>query len=119
MAKIAVCHRLMINLSFGTQAWYDAGAGSYFAPASTLFAIQLFLFGWVEGRRMQDYNKPGMPTVTQADDIHLLSALPWDILLPSSLNFRSVQARPTRTPSSRTTSCQVVHLLCLFMACCV
>lgn len=52
------------------QAWYDAGAGSYFAPSSTLFAIQLFLFAWVEGRRMQDYNKPGMPLFAiQATDV--------------------------------------------------
>jgi hypothetical protein len=41
------------------QAWYEAGAGNYFAPASTLFAVQLFLFAWVEFRRLQDYNKPG------------------------------------------------------------
>lgn len=52
-----------MRFSTKTQAWYDAGAGSYFAPPSTLFAIQLFLFAWVEGRRMQDYNKPGMPSV--------------------------------------------------------
>jgi light-harvesting complex I chlorophyll a/b binding protein 2/light-harvesting complex I chlorophyll a/b binding protein 4 len=54
---------ILSNLGTGgpaaQQAWYDAGAGSYFAPSSTLFAIQLFLFAWVEGRRMQDYNKPG------------------------------------------------------------
>lgn len=41
------------------QEWYNAGAGTYFAPASTLFAVQLFLFSWVEFRRLQDYNKPG------------------------------------------------------------
>lgn len=41
------------------QAWYDAGAGTYFAPSSTLFAIEFFLMAWVEGRRLQDYNKPG------------------------------------------------------------
>lgn len=41
------------------QAWYEAGAYNYFAPASTLFAVQLFLFAWVEFRRLQDYNKPG------------------------------------------------------------
>ena len=29
-----------------------------------------------------------------------------------------MQARPTRTPSSRTTSCQVLELTCLLVACC-
>ena len=77
MAKIAVCHRLMTNLLFGKQAWYDAGAGSYFAPSSTLFAIQLFLFAWVEGRRMQDYNKPGTPFVIRPL-IHKLACLQLD-----------------------------------------
>ena len=39
--------------------WYEAGAYTYFAPASTLFIVQLFLFGWVEARRYQDYRNPG------------------------------------------------------------
>ena len=39
--------------------WYEAGAYTYFAPASSLFIAQLFLFGWVEARRYQDYRAPG------------------------------------------------------------
>ncbi|GFR49382.1 hypothetical protein Agub_g11433, partial [Astrephomene gubernaculifera] len=40
-------------------AWYDAGKFEYFAPASTLFIVQMLLFGWVEVRRYRDYLKPG------------------------------------------------------------
>ncbi len=32
---------------------YDAGAFEYFAPSSSLLAVELFLFAWVEGRRYQ------------------------------------------------------------------
>jgi hypothetical protein len=32
-------------------AWFDAGKQEYFAPASTLFIVQMVLFGWVEMRR--------------------------------------------------------------------
>ncbi len=32
-------------------AWFDAGKQEYFAPASTLFIVQMFLFGWAETRR--------------------------------------------------------------------
>jgi hypothetical protein len=39
--------------------WYEAGAYKYFAPASSLFIVQLFLFAFVEARRYQDYKKPG------------------------------------------------------------
>ena len=39
--------------------WYEAGAYKYFAPASSLFIAQLFLFAFVEARRYQDYKKPG------------------------------------------------------------
>lgn len=40
-------------------AWFDAGKFDYFAPAGTLFAIQMFFFGWAEIRRLQDIRKPG------------------------------------------------------------
>lgn len=40
-------------------AWYDAGKFEYFAPANTLFAIQMLLFAWAELRRLQDIQKPG------------------------------------------------------------
>jgi len=39
--------------------WYEAGAYPYFAPVSTLFIVQMFLFAWVEFRRWQDMIKPG------------------------------------------------------------
>jgi hypothetical protein len=39
--------------------WYEAGAYTYFAPPSSLFIAQLFLFGWVEARRYQDMKSPG------------------------------------------------------------
>lgn len=32
-------------------AWYDAGKFEYFAPASSLFGVQMLLFAWVEIRR--------------------------------------------------------------------
>ena len=38
---------------------YDAGKYSYFAPASSLFMVQMVLFAWVEFRRWQDMIKPG------------------------------------------------------------
>ena len=41
------------------QPWYDAGAGNYWAPSSTLLGIEFFLMAWVEIRRLQDYKKPG------------------------------------------------------------
>lgn len=31
--------------------WFDAGKFEYFAPASTLFIVQMLLFAWVEIRR--------------------------------------------------------------------
>ena len=40
---------------------YDAGAFEYFAPSSSLFAVELFLFAWVEGRRYQA-SKGGVAT---------------------------------------------------------
>lgn len=33
-------------------------------PAKGLFAVQLFMFAWVELRRLQDYNKPGTVSLT-------------------------------------------------------
>lgn len=42
---------------------FSAGAGDYGTPASTLFAIQLFLMSWVEFRRLQDMKQPGEPPV--------------------------------------------------------
>jgi light-harvesting complex I chlorophyll a/b binding protein 2/light-harvesting complex I chlorophyll a/b binding protein 4 len=53
--------------------WYEAGAYTYFAPASSLFIAQLFLFGWVEARRYQDYRKPGSAS---QDPIFTGNALP-------------------------------------------
>jgi hypothetical protein len=54
---------LLGNASLGGPAakmpWYEAGAYTYFAPASSLFIAQLFLFGFVEARRYQDYRAPG------------------------------------------------------------
>lgn len=44
-------------------AWYDAGKFQYFAPTSTLLAIQFLLFAWVEIRRYQDMVKPGSANV--------------------------------------------------------
>lgn len=31
--------------------WFEAGKYEYFAPPSTLFAVMMFLFAWVEFRR--------------------------------------------------------------------
>lgn len=31
--------------------WYEAGKFEYFAPASTLFGVQMLLFAWVELNR--------------------------------------------------------------------
>eukprot|EP00244_Chara_vulgaris_P005656 TRINITY_DN21_c0_g2_i4.p2 TRINITY_DN21_c0_g2~~TRINITY_DN21_c0_g2_i4.p2 ORF type:complete len:272 (+),score=43.72 TRINITY_DN21_c0_g2_i4:222-1037(+) len=39
--------------------WYDAGKADYFASASTLFIVELFLFAWVESRRWMDIINPG------------------------------------------------------------
>jgi hypothetical protein len=46
----------------GFAQWYEAGqkaiGGSPF-PFASLFAIQLFLMGWAEGKRWMDIRKPG------------------------------------------------------------
>eukprot|EP00775_Hariotina_reticulata_P004546 gene4546-4798_t len=39
--------------------WFEAGKFEYFAPPSTLFAVMMFLFAFVEFRRLQDIRKPG------------------------------------------------------------
>ena len=39
--------------------WYTAGSQKYFADPKTLFVIQLFLFAFVEFRRLQDIKIPG------------------------------------------------------------
>ena len=39
--------------------WFTAGSQQYFADPKVLFMIQLFLFHWVEIRRLQDYKNPG------------------------------------------------------------
>lgn len=39
--------------------WTTAGAQQYFADPKVLFMVQLFLFHFVEIRRLQDYKKPG------------------------------------------------------------
>jgi len=46
--------------------WFTAGSQTYFADAKTLFVIQLFLFSWVEFRRLQDYRKPGSANQVRA-----------------------------------------------------
>ena len=46
------------NMGVGTGR-YNAGAYPYFAPVSTLFIVQMFMFAWVEFRRWQDMKKPG------------------------------------------------------------
>ena len=53
--------------------WYTAGAQTSPADAKTLFIIQLFLFHWVEIRRLQDYKNPG--SVNQ-DPIFTSNSLP-------------------------------------------
>ena len=40
-------------------SWFDAGSKSYFADPWTLFAVQMALMGWAEGRRWADYVNPG------------------------------------------------------------
>ncbi len=42
--------------------WFKASDFTYFAPTSTLFIVELFLFAWVEVRRYQDMVKPGRCT---------------------------------------------------------
>ena len=39
--------------------WFEAGKFEYFAPPKALFAVMMFLFAWVEIRRLQDMRKPG------------------------------------------------------------
>jgi len=39
--------------------WFEAGKYEYFAPPSALFASMMFLFAFVEFRRLQDIRKPG------------------------------------------------------------
>uniref|UniRef100_A0A0F7H162 Chlorophyll a-b binding protein, chloroplastic n=1 Tax=Habenaria pantlingiana TaxID=1498489 RepID=A0A0F7H162_9ASPA len=40
-------------------SWYDAGSQQYFADPFTLFAGQMALMGWAEGRRWADLVRPG------------------------------------------------------------
>lgn len=40
-------------------SWYNAGSEHYFTDSATLFAVQMILMGWVEGRRWADIIKPG------------------------------------------------------------
>lgn len=42
-----------------TPSWYTAGEYEYFADGPTLFAVELLLMGWAEGRRWADIVKPG------------------------------------------------------------
>jgi len=53
--------------------WFEAGKAEYFAPASTLFLVELILFGWVEGRRYFDIVNPGS---TNQDPIFTNNKLP-------------------------------------------
>ncbi|KAF8068420.1 LHCA4 [Scenedesmus sp. PABB004] len=39
--------------------WFEAGKYEYFAPPQALFASMMFLFAFVEFRRLQDIRKPG------------------------------------------------------------
>jgi light-harvesting complex I chlorophyll a/b binding protein 2/light-harvesting complex I chlorophyll a/b binding protein 4 len=54
-------------------SWLDAGKFEYFAPASALFGVQMFLFAWAEFRRYQDYVKPGS---ANQDPIFTSNSLP-------------------------------------------
>lgn len=40
-------------------SWYNAGSQHYFTDSTTLFAVQMILMGWVEGRRWADMINPG------------------------------------------------------------
>lgn len=40
-------------------SWFDAGSRQYFADPWTLFAVQMALMGWAEGRRWADFVNPG------------------------------------------------------------
>ena len=51
----------------------SAGKFQYFAPATTLTMVELFLFAWVEVRRYQDMVKPGS---TNQDPIFSQYSLP-------------------------------------------
>ena len=39
--------------------WYEAGEYTYFATAGSLWAVQVLLMGWAEGRRWVDMKNPG------------------------------------------------------------
>eukprot|EP00208_Stichococcus_sp_RCC1054_P002337 CAMPEP_0206137864 /NCGR_PEP_ID=MMETSP1473-20131121/2899_1 /ASSEMBLY_ACC=CAM_ASM_001109 /TAXON_ID=1461547 /ORGANISM="Stichococcus sp, Strain RCC1054" /LENGTH=243 /DNA_ID=CAMNT_0053531121 /DNA_START=118 /DNA_END=849 /DNA_ORIENTATION=+ len=68
-----VLHNLGTGGPAAAQPWFSAGAGDYGTPASTLFAIQLFLMSWVEFRRLQDMKQPGS---TNQDPIFSNNKLP-------------------------------------------
>eukprot|EP00879_Flechtneria_rotunda_P003223 GHRR01003446.1.p1 GENE.GHRR01003446.1~~GHRR01003446.1.p1 ORF type:complete len:259 (+),score=104.03 GHRR01003446.1:82-858(+) len=68
---------LLRSLGLGGPAaqtpWFAAGTYDYFAPPKALFAVMMFLFAWVEIRRLQDIRKPG--SVNQ-DPIFTNNSLP-------------------------------------------
>lgn len=49
----------ILNVPF----WYTAGELEYFADGPTLFAVELALIGWAEGRRWADILRPGSVNV--------------------------------------------------------
>jgi len=56
MLGVAGC---AIPEAIGRPNWLDAQTYEYWAPASTLFFIQMAMFNWAEVRRWQDMKKPG------------------------------------------------------------
>ena len=39
--------------------WYEAGAFSYFASTGSIWAVQVLMMSWAEGRRWMDMKNPG------------------------------------------------------------
>ena len=63
-----------------TPSWFTAGKYEYFADAPTLFAVQLALMGWAEGRRWADIVRPGsVKLVTTPSDMRpkMLTVIHW------------------------------------------
>jgi hypothetical protein len=65
-----VCDLLCCCVDHPQVAWFDAGKFEYFAPASTLFIVQMILFAWVEIRRYQDYLAPGTQNQVSCTALH-------------------------------------------------
>lgn len=50
---------IAIPEAIGRPNWLEAGTYTYWAPASTLFFIQMAMMNWAEVRRWQDMKNPG------------------------------------------------------------